>query len=170
MRDNRIDPKTIFSQAPERKEVFIKKTKEKVTRAEARKHLAQFHLSCELLKVIRRFFPDLLSLLKQIQDPRDQRYITYQSQVLLMTRILSSIFYLSSMRKTSEEFNCEKVIENIGYLSGQELKELPYWEMINNYLKGVCLEEQQDTVRKLVKKLIRGRAFEKARISGNTGR
>lgn len=166
MRDNRIDPKTIFSQAPERKEVFIKKTKEKVTRAEARKHLAQFHLSCELLKVIRRFFPDLLSLLKQIWDLRDQRYITYQGQVLLMTKILSSIFYISGMRKTSEEFNCETVIENIGYLSGQELKELPYWEMINNYLKGVCLEEQQDTVRKLVKKLIRGRAFEKARISG----
>ncbi len=166
MRDNRIDPKTIFSQAPERKEVFIKKTKEKVTRAEARKHLAQFHLSCELLKVIRRFFPDLLSLLKQIQDPRDQRYITYQSQVLLMTRILSSIFYLSSMRKTSEEFNCEKVIENIGYLSGQELKELPYWEIINNDLKGARPEELQDTVCRLVKGLISSRAFEKSRIRG----
>ena len=61
---------------------------------EARKHLAQFHLSCELLKVFKRFFPDLLSLLKQIRDPRDQRYVTYQSQVLLMMRILSSIFYI----------------------------------------------------------------------------
>ena len=57
MRDNRIEQKTIFSQAPEREEVFIKKAKEKVTRAEARKHLAQFHLSCELLRVINRFFP-----------------------------------------------------------------------------------------------------------------
>ena len=71
MRDNRIDQKTIFSQTQKRKEVFIKKTKEKITRAEARKHLTQFHLSCELLKVIRRFFPGLLSLLKQIRDPRD---------------------------------------------------------------------------------------------------
>lgn len=166
MRDNRITTKTIFSQAPERKEVFIKKTKEKVTRAEARKHLAQFHLSCELLKVIKRFFPNLLSLLKQIRDPRDQRYITYQSQVLLMTRILSSIFYISSMRKTSEEFNSETVIKNIGYLSGQELKELPYWETINNYLKGVRPEELQETVCRLVEKLIRSRAFEKARLRG----
>lgn len=166
MRDNRINQKTIFSQAPERKEVFIKKTKEKITRAEARKHLAQFHLSCELLKVIKRFFPDLLSLLKQIRDPRDQRYVTYQSQVLLMTRILSSIFYISSMRKTSEEFSSEKIIENIGYLSGQELKELPYWETINNYLKGVRPEELQDTVDRLVKGLIHSRAFEKARIGG----
>jgi len=166
MRDNRVTKQTIFSQAPERKEVFTKKTKEKVTRAEAREHLAQFHLSCELLRVIRRFFPNLLSLLKQIRDPRDQRYITYQSQVLLMARILSSIFYISSMRKTSEEFNSETVIENIGYLCGQELKELPYWETVNNYLKGVDPEELQDTLCRLVKGLIRSRAFEKARIRG----
>ena len=46
----------LFFRKPQRKEVFIKKTKEKIPRAEARKHLAQFHLSCELLKVIRRFF------------------------------------------------------------------------------------------------------------------
>lgn len=166
MRDNRINQKTIFSQAPERKEVFTKKTKEKITRAEAREHLAQFHLSCELLKVIRHFFPGLLSLLKQIRDPRDQRYITYQGQVLLMTKILSSIFYISSMRKTSEEFNSEAAIENIGHLSGQDLEELPYWETINNYLKGVRTEELQDTVCSLVKGLIRSRAFEKARIKG----
>lgn len=166
MRDNRVTKQTIFSQAPERKEVFAKKTKERVTRAEAREHLAQFHLSCELLKVIRRFFPDLLSLLKQIRDPRDQRYITYQGQVLLMTRILSSIFYISSMRKTSEEFNSETVIGNIGYLCGQELEELPYWETVNNYLKGVSPEELQDTLCRLVRSLIRSRAFEKARIRG----
>lgn len=166
MRDNRVTKQTISSQAPERKEVFTKKTKEKVTRAEAREHLAQFHLSCELIRVIRHFFPGLLSLLEQISDPRDQRYITYQGQVLLMTKILSSIFYISSMRKTSEEFNSEAVIDNIGHLSGQELKELPYWETINNYLKGVRTEELQDTVCRLVKGLIRSRAFEKARIKG----
>lgn len=166
MRDNRVIYKTIFSQAPERREVFIKKTKEKITRTEARKHLAQFHLSCELLKVIHRFFPGLLSLLKRIRDPRDQRYITYQSQLLLMTRILSSIFYISSMRKTSEEFNSETMIENIGYLGGQSLAELPYWETVNDYLKGVDPDELQDTVYELVKRLIRSRAFEKARLRG----
>ena len=55
MRDNRITAETIFSQIQERREVFTRKTKEKVTRAEAGKHLAQFHLLCELLKVIRWF-------------------------------------------------------------------------------------------------------------------
>lgn len=165
MRDNRITTKLFFRKS-RKGEVSIKNTKEKVTRAEARGHLAQFHLSCELLKVIRHFFPGLLSLLKQVRDPRDQRYITYQGQILLLTRILSSIFYISSMRKTSEEFNCGAMIENIGYLGGQELEELPYWETINNYLKGVQPEELQEIVCSLVRRLIRSRAFEKARISG----
>ena len=81
------------------------KTKAKITRKDTREHLAQFHLACELVKVIHHYFSGLLSLLKRLEDPRGQRYITYESHVLLMTRILSSIFYISSMRKTSQEFN-----------------------------------------------------------------
>lgn len=55
-----------------------------------------------------------------------------------MTRILFSIFYISSMRKTSEEFNLDTVIENIWFLCGEETaEELPYWETINRYLKGL---------------------------------
>ena len=60
-----------------------------------------------LAKRIRYFFPDLLPLLKGLPDHRNQSYITYPAAVLLMTRILSSIFYISSMRKTSEEFNSD---------------------------------------------------------------
>ena len=81
------------------------KTKVKVTRKEVREHLGQFHLAVELVKTIKHFFPDLVRLLKQTEDPRNQSYITYPNAVLLMTRILSSIFYISSMRKTSQEFN-----------------------------------------------------------------
>ena len=32
------------------------------------------------------------------------------------------------MSKSSEEFNSEKVIRNIGYLCSEELEDLPYWE------------------------------------------
>ena len=83
-----------------------------------------------------------------------------------MTRILSSIFYISSMRKTSEEFNSERMIENIGYLCGQELLELPYWETINNYLEKLEPQGLQDLVCRLVRRLLRSRAFETARIRG----
>lgn len=50
------------------------------------------------------------------------------------------------MRKSSKEVNYEKVIRNIGYLCGEELEELPYWEAINNYLKRLKLDELQKVI------------------------
>ena len=50
--------------------------------------------------------------LDAIADPRHQSYVTYPSRVLWMSRILSAIFYISGMRKTSEEFNSAIAIEN----------------------------------------------------------
>ena len=163
MRDNKVRPKTFFRK-PERREVFPAKTKEKITREESREHLARFNLACELVKVIRHFFPELLSLLKRAEDPRHQSYIIYSNHVLLMTRILSSIFYINSMRSTSGEFNDETVIENIGMLCGEELRELPYWETINHYLKRFSSDKLQKIVWRLVHRLIRSRKD----LGGNT--
>jgi len=70
------------------------------------------------------------------------------------------------MRKASEELNSEAVIANIGYICGQELKELPYWETINLYLEKVADKELQEIICKLVKHLVRSRAFEGAKIRG----
>ena len=68
------------------------------------------------------------------------------------------------MRKASEELNNENMIANIGYLCGRELEEVPYWETINLYLEKVPDEDLQEIICKLVKGLLRSRAFERARI------
>ena len=70
------------------------------------------------------------------------------------------------MRKASAELNFDVAIENVGALCGQELKELPYWETINQYLERVDPKDLQDIVNKIVWKLLRSRAFEQARIKG----
>ncbi len=142
------------------------KGKKKLTRKERREHLKQFQLANELAKVIQHFFPGLMSELKQLPDHRNQSYITYQKHVLLMTRILSAILYIGSMRKASEEFNTDTAIENLGYLCGEELKEAPYWETINNYLKKLEPEGLQQVIHDLVRRLIRSKAFDGARIRG----
>lgn len=167
MRDNRSTNKTIFSHwIKERR--FYHEERIKTTRKEAREHLGQRNLACELVKVIRRFFPDLLSLLKQLPDHRHPSYTTYPAVILLMTRILSSIFYISSMRKTSEEFNSDTIIENVWSLCGEEpaVEELPYWETINRYLKGLDPCFLQKAVCQLCHRLLRSRAFENSRIRG----
>ena len=83
-----------------------------------------------------------------------------------MTRILSSIFYISSMRSTSQKFNSETVIQNIRELCGEEtpLDEIPYWETINKYLERLDPQDLQDVVCQLVHRLVRSRAFAGARI------
>lgn len=115
---------------------------------------------------MRHFFPDLLPLLRQIPDHRNQSYITYPGVVLLMTRILSSLFYISSMRKTSEEFNSDKMIENVWMICGEEppVDELPYWETINRYLEKIDPEKLQDVLRNLCRRLLRSKAFETMRV------
>ena len=121
--------KKIFA-LPIKERRFYHEARIKISRREAREHLEQFHLACELAKLIRHHFPDLLPLLKQLPDPRNQSYITYPGVILLMTCILSSLFYISSMRKTSEEFNSEIMIKNVWTLCKEEavVDELPYWE------------------------------------------
>ena len=79
--------------------------KERITRKESRTRLEGYQLSCLLVQVIRRFFPKLCEALNEVRDPRHQSYITYSNRVIMVTRILSAIFYISSMRKASEEFN-----------------------------------------------------------------
>ena len=138
--------------------------KRRIRRKEAREALEGMSLAGELLKVVRRFFPNLLEQLKQVRDPRHQSYITYKGHVLLMTRILWAVFYISSMRKASEELNCEIGIENIGMICGEKLEEIPYWETINQYLARVEPDDLEDKIIQLVRGLIRSRAFEDGRI------
>ena len=138
--------------------------KKGTTRKEKREQLEKIRLSSELIRVMKRFFPGLWEALREVQDPRHQSYITYSNCVIMMTRILSSIFYISSMRKASEELNSSIAIENIGQLCHEELAELPYWETINDYLCRVDPSELQEVVQKMVFGLIRSRAFEDGRI------
>lgn len=138
------------------------------TRKETRDSLNQCKLALELTRVIHHSFPTLLPQLRQLPDHRNQSYITYPVPVLLMTRILSSLCYISSMRKTSEEFNSKQVIDNIWAICREEqtVQELPYWETINRYLKGLPPQELQKVIQNLVRRLLRSRVFEAEKIRG----
>lgn len=73
------------------------------TRKETRDNLKQCSLALELARILKHFFPDLLLCFGQLPDPRHQSYITYPAPVLLMTRILSSLCYISSMQENKVE-------------------------------------------------------------------
>ncbi len=91
----------LFFRTPIKERMSYHEARIKITRRETRERLEQFKLACELARLIRHFFPDLVPLLKQMPDPRNQSYITYPGVILLMTRILSSLFYIG-VCETSE--------------------------------------------------------------------
>ncbi len=70
------------------------------------------------------------------------------------------------MRKTSQKFNSDIVIQNIWGLCGEDpaVDELPYWETINKYLERLETRKLQDVVHELVRRLLRSRTFKGAGI------
>ncbi len=115
--------------------------------------------------IIRHFFPGLPDLLASVEDPRHQSYITYESKVLLYTRILGATFRLNGMRKMTNTFNRTECIENMRELLNLEgLEEIPHWSTINNYMERLDPEKLAAVIPEVNKRLIRMRSFEESRI------
>lgn len=141
--------------------------KDKMTRAQKRNELKDLNACSELYQIIKHFFPDLIPLLSQVKDPRCQNYITYESKIILLFKILAGAFHIGSMRKMTEEFNSEKCIKNMGYvLNEEELAELPHWKTVNDYLERLAPSELQAVIQELVYHLTRMRSFEDSRTRG----
>ena len=109
--------------------------KPSVNRRERRQKLRSCQILRELLAVIHSYFPNLLYLLKQVEDPRYKSYTTYDISVLLMERILAAIFSIPTMRDITSEFNDDTMIQNIATILKQKLDELPCHDAINDCLK-----------------------------------
>ncbi|WP_346216870.1 hypothetical protein NSQ14_03395 [Caldifermentibacillus hisashii] len=92
-----------------------------VTRKEKREKEKEVNYLFELLKTQNHFFKNLNKLLKTIDDPRHQSYITYDTEVLLMMVILKNACNLKSMREMTNEINKEECIKNVGKWWGMKI-------------------------------------------------
>ena len=138
-----------------------------VTRKEKREKEKEVNYLFELLKTQNHFFKNLYKLLKDVDDPRHQSYITYDTEVLLMMVILKNACNLKSMREMTNEFNKEECIKNLGKLLGNEdLEELPHYDTINDFLSRVNPAELERIRIDMIKKLFKKRCFESYRING----
>ncbi|MEL4027135.1 transposase family protein [Caldifermentibacillus hisashii] len=138
-----------------------------VTRKEKREKEKEVNYLFELLKTQNHFFKNLNKLLKDVDDPRHQSYITYDTEVLLMMVILKNACNLKSMREMTNEFNKEECIKNLGKLLGNEdLEELPHYDTINDFLSRLNPAELERIRIDMIKKLFKKRCFESYRING----
>ena len=102
-----------------------------------------------------------------MEDPRNQSYITYTQADLVYMGILKNICGQYSMREMEESFNEETCIATLRILSGnRSLEEMPHYDTLNYYLEKLSPENLSELRKKMVKSLIKGKQFNRNRLSG----
>ena len=84
----------------------------------------------------------------------------------MFTRILATVLRIESMRQITESLNKEACFKNIGKILEleEELKELPHWGTINEYLEKLPPAELEGIIPLLVSRITRMRSFENSRV------
>lgn len=121
----------------------------------------------DFMMVTNHFFHSLRKWILEMDDPRNQSYITYTQADLGYLAILKNICGQYTMREMEENFNQDTCIDTLRFLSGnKKLKEMPHYDTLNYYLERLSPECLSDLRKKMVKSLIRGKKFHRGRLSG----
>ena len=133
------------------------------TREQRRMIVKDKNLLHETLKIIRKYFPQLLSMINNLTDTRHKSYIKYNMKTIIMTRLLALVCGITSMNYMSIKFNTEKTIKNISQICNQELEEIPDWQTIQDVIEELSYNEIDDIRKHMVKALIRSKMFDRFR-------
>lgn len=119
------------------------------------------------MMVTNHVFHFLRELILEMNDPRNQSYITYTQADLGYLAILKNICGQYTMREMEENFNHDICIDILRFLSGnQRLKEMSHYDTLNYYLESLSPECLSDLRKKMVTSLIRGKQFKRGRLLG----
>ena len=138
-----------------------------MTKKEKRERKKQDKGIVDFMMVTNHFFHDLRDWIAEMDDPRNQSYVTYQQTDLNYMAILKNICGQYTMRAMEESFNNENCIRTLRLMSGnQELNEMPHYDTLNCYLERLSPECLSGLRKKMVVSLIRGKQFNRNRLLG----
>ena len=137
----------------------------RTTRMMKREALKNYNPFKDILKIIRHFWPDFLSIIGQITDPRHQSYTVYSQECLFMTRMFSFFCNHQSFNHMNESFNSDTVIKNYRFLFDENITEIPHGDTINDYLSEVSIDQLRKVMYAMLKKLIRSKVTDGSRIN-----
>ena len=87
----------------------------------------------ELYSIIVKYLPGLLTMFNNLTDTRHQSYVTYSMKTICITRLFPLLCGITTMTDISSDiFNTDICIKNLSKICNQNLKELPYWETIQD--------------------------------------
>lgn len=138
-----------------------------MTKKEKRERKKKDRGIVDFMMLTKHFFKDLTKWIQEMEDPRNQSYITYNQSDLGYLAILKNVCSRHSMRQMEESFNEENCIDTLRLMSGNKnLDEMPHYDTLNYYLERLspsCLSELR---KKMVASLIRGKQFNRGRLIG----
>ena len=121
----------------------------------------------ELYSIISKYFPNLLNMFDNLTDIRHQSYITYSMKTICITRLFPLLCGITTMTEISADtFNTDICIKNLSKICKQNLKELPYWETIQDVFMNIKIDELRNIQKYIVKTLIRSKMFDKYKYDG----
>ena len=121
-----------------------------------------------LVQTIRHFFPDLNAWLDALPDGRDPARITYPGRFLAWWGIALYLFQLGSRRQLDFELHADGtwVLDNLNRLAGTDQATRPVHDTLDYYLEHSRASAFAELRTRLVRRLIRMKALEEARLLG----
>ncbi len=121
----------------------------------------------ELYSIIIKYLPGLLTMFNNLTDTRHQSYVTYSMKTICITRLFPLLCGITTMTDISSDiFNTDICIKNLSKMCNQNLKELPYWETIQDVFMNIKTDELRDIQKYIVKSLIRSKMFDRYKYDG----
>lgn len=125
------------------------------------------------LKTMDHFYPKFTSKwLGKVPDPRNPKMITYKLQVLLLEGIFLFLFKLKSRRNINFKLATEELTKNLLQwlrLEGEEmedLKRIAHGDTVEYLLEKLTSQNLANLRTSMIRRLVRMRALEKARLFG----
>lgn len=136
-----------------------------MNRKERRELRKDKNLVKELYSIINKYLPDLLNRFSKLTDIKNQSYVTYNMKVICVTRLFGLLCEITSMTAISDKINSEEAIKNLSSICKENLKEIPYWETIQDVFINIDINELRDIQKYIVKTLLRSKMFDKYRYN-----
>lgn len=119
-----------------------------------------------MFSIIQKYLPELINKLSNLTDVRHQSYVTYSMKVICVTRLLGLLCGITELVSMSDNFNNDNVIKNISDICDDKLKEIPYWETIQDVFINMDIKELRKIQKYIVVSLIRSKMFDKYKYDG----
>lgn len=139
---------------------------EALSRKERRELVKDKNLLKELLKIIKKYFPELNTIISKLTDKRHKSYIRYKMRTIIMTKLLALMCGITTMTGINSKFNTEESIKNLSKICNQELNEIPHWQTIQDVIEQLDYKEIDEIRKYMFNALLRSKMFDKFKHNG----